>query len=256
LGWCNFTADIPIPSFINSALGKGWVTETIAFKMVPGCAYVSAIADCLMEIFKEEPNIDYKNIKEVRVFGSVLMSAMDDLARPFTNMEELNRVNTHVALNFYIPYNVAVMIIDKKLTAEQLTKKRYMDEEVHDLAKKVKTFSDLSMTTETIGLITGLGTKSTIDELQIYFKEDKMEKLDMAFGSKMVIEMNDGKTYKAKVPSPAGSPANRVPIDSKLIQEAKYIGMKENQIQTIINKIRNIEQISNIKIELIPNLCL
>jgi len=255
LGWCSMVADIPVPSFINSALGTGWVTETIAFKMVPGCAYVSPIADCLNKIFKEAPNLDYKAVKEVRVFGSILMSAMDDLSRPFISMEELNRVKTHVALNFNIPYNVAVMLIDKKMTPEQLTNQRYMDEKVHDLSKKVRTFSDLSMTTETVGLITGLGTKSTVDELQISFKEDKMEKLDMAFGAKMVIEMNDGTLYKAKIPSPSGSPANRVSIDPKLIQEGKYIGMNENQIKTILEKIKNMEQISNIN-DLIPLLCL
>lgn len=255
LGWCNFTADIPIPSFINSALGTGWVTENIAFKMVPGCAYVSPIADCLNEIFKIAPNLDYTSIKEVRVFASMLMSAMDDLSRPFITMEELNRVGTHVALNFNIPYNTAVMLIDKKLTPEQLTKKRYMDEKVHDLSKKIRTFSDMSMTTETVGLITGLGIKSKIDELLISFKEDKMEKLDMAFGAKMVVEMNDGTLYKSKIPSPSGSPANRVPIEPKLIQEGKYIGMKEDQIKLIIDKVRNLEEVLNVK-DFIPLLCL
>ncbi len=255
LGWCNFTADIPVPSFINSALGSAWVTDTIAFKMVPGCAYVSPIADCLNEIFKQKPDLDYMNIKEVRVYASLLMSSMDDLSRPFINMEELTRVNSHIALNFYIPYNAAVMLIDKQLTPKQLTKERYMDEKVHDLARKVKTFSDMSMTTETVGLITGLDAKSTINDLQIGFKENNMSKLDMAFGAKMVVEMNDGTIYKGKVKSPVGSPANRVSIDPKLIQEAKYIGMKDDQIKDIIDKIRNIERISNIK-ELIPTLCL
>ncbi len=68
--------------------------------------------------------------------------------------------------------------------------------------------------------------------------------------------MNDGIIYKGKVKSPAGSPANRVPIDPKLIQEAKYIGMKDSQIQEIIAKIRSIEEIKNIKTDLIPILCL
>ncbi|MHA1344533.1 MAG: MmgE/PrpD family protein, partial [Promethearchaeota archaeon] len=255
LGWCNFTADIPIPSFINSALGKAWVTETIAFKMVPGCAYVSPIADCLEKIFKKEPNLDIKKIKEIRVYASMLMSSMDDLSRPFITLEELNRVNSHVALNFYIPYNVAVMLLDKELTPKQFTKERYMDEQVHDLAKKVKTLSDMSFTTETIGLITGLGTNSKKNELQIYFKENNMEKLDMAFGAKIIIEMNDKRTLSAKTTSPKGSPANRVLVDKKLIQEGKYIGMDENQINSIINNIRNIEQITDVK-EIIPLFCL
>ncbi|MHA1272872.1 MAG: MmgE/PrpD family protein [Promethearchaeota archaeon] len=255
LGWCNFTADIPIPSFINSSLGKAWVTETIAFKMAPGCAYVSPIADCMMEIFKQAPNLDYKQIKEVRVYASMLMSAMDDLSRPFTNLEELKRVKTHVALNFYIPYNIAVMLIDKELTARQFEENRYLDEEVHKLSKKIRTLSDMSFTTETVSLISGLGSEIAIDQFKIYFKEEQMEKLDMAFGAKVVIELNDGTIYKAHVPSPSGSPANRVPIEPKLRREGNYIGMSNSQINDIINNIRNLENISNVK-DLIPQLCL
>ncbi|NHI92481.1 MAG: hypothetical protein EAX96_08250 [Candidatus Lokiarchaeota archaeon] len=256
IGWCNFTADIPIPSFIKSKLGEAWVTETISFKMVPGCAYVSPIADCINKIFKKEPNLNYKDIKKINVHASLLMAAMDDLSRPFTNLEELKRTQSHIALNFYIPYNVAVMLIDKRLTPEQLKEDRMLDPEVHELAKKVKTISDLGATRDTLNLVSSLDIKIQDEELQANFKKDQMEKLDMSFGARMVIEMNDGKKYSARVKSPSGSPGNRTPIEPKLIQEATYIGMSESKIKEIINLIRNIENIDDIGKKFIPNICL
>ncbi|MHA1785281.1 MAG: MmgE/PrpD family protein [Candidatus Helarchaeota archaeon] len=256
LGWCNFTADVPIPSFINSALGEAWVTDTISFKMVPGCAYVSPIADCLNKIFEKAPNLDYKEIKEINVHASLLMAAMDDLSRPFINLEELKRTQSHIALNFYIPYNVAVMIIDKELTPKQLEESRILDPEVHELAKKVKTISDLGSTGDTLSLVTSLELETDDDELKAGFNKDRMEKLDMSFGARMVIKMNNGKKYSARVKSPSGSPGNRVPIEPKLKQEASYIGMNEVQIKEIIELIRNIEKIQDVGKEIIPKLCL
>lgn len=252
LGWCNFTADVPLPSFINCELGTAWVTETTAFKMVPGCAYVSAVADCINAILKEAPDLDHRQIEEINVYGSMLMSAMDDLSRPFTNIEELKRANTHVALNFYVPYNLAVMLIDKKLTVDQLKIPRIFDKEVHDLADKVKTASDISMTTSTVGLISSLKLDMNPSEIKIAFDPNQMEKLDMSFGARIVIKMNDGKEYSSKVATPSGSPANRVPTESKLKREAKYIGMDDGQIDSIISAISNLDNVSDIKSDLIP----
>lgn len=255
LGWCNFTADVPLPSFLDDALGEAWVTQTIAFKMVPGCAYVSPIADCLNKIFKKAPDLDYREIKAVKVYASILMSAMDDLSRPFTNIEELRRTESHVALNFYIPYNVAVMLIDKKLTPEQLTEERILDPEVHEFAKKVRTFSDIGATGNTVGLISSLKIKTVDDDLQIFFHKDQMHKLDMSFGARVVIELNNGKKVSARIRSPSGSPANRVPIDSKFKQEAKYIGFDDSKIEKILKSIRDLEALEDVGKDLIPLIC-
>ena len=256
LGWCNFTADVPLPSFINSALGEAWLTESIAFKMVPGCAYVSPIADCLIKIFDKVPNLNHGEIKEIQVRASLLMAAMDDLSRPFINIDELKRTQSHIALNFYIPYNVAVMIIDKKLTPKQLDEKRILDPEVYELAKKIKTISDLGSTGDTLSLVSALDVKTENDELVANFQKGQVENLDMSFGAKMTIIMNDGKKYKAKVRSPMGSPKNRVPIEPKLLQEARYIGMNEEKIEKMIKVIRNLENVDDVAKELIPLLCI
>nr|MDO8083665.1 hypothetical protein [Candidatus Sigynarchaeum springense]MDO8118891.1 hypothetical protein [Candidatus Sigynarchaeota archaeon] len=85
---------------------------------------MSPVAECLKQILEREPGIDHAKIEEIIIQASVLMSTMGDLSWPFTGIAELTRTRNHVALNFYIPYNVAVMLIDKKFTPEQLTLER------------------------------------------------------------------------------------------------------------------------------------
>lgn len=255
LGWCNFTADIPIPSFINDALGVVWVTKSMSFKMVPGCAYVSPVADCLREILIANPSLDHREIAEIVVQASVLMSVMDDLARPFTSIDELKRTLSHVALNFYIPYNVAVMLIDKKLTPEQLSMSRILDPEIHELAKKVKTMSSMGSTTDTLGLVSGLKITARNNQVIASFDKAKADELDMAFGVKVTIKVNDGTVLGAEVKSPSGSPKNRVPIKTKFTQEARSIGMVDEEINAILERVRHLDTIENIRDDLIPFLC-
>jgi 2-methylcitrate dehydratase PrpD len=255
LGWCSFTADVPIPSFITSSLGTAWVTETIAFKMVPGCAYVSPVADCLKQILEKDPGLDHTKIEEIVIQASVLMSTMDDLSRPFTGIPELTRAKSHVALNFYIPYNVAVMLIDKKLTPEQLTLKRICDPEIHELAKKVRTVSDLGSTSETLGLTSSINIGASHGRILASFKDAKVGGLDMSFGAKVTIKMKGGIIHTAEVKSPPGSPKNRTSIEPKFKQEARAIGIPDEKIDAIIDKVRNLDKIADIGKELVPFLC-
>ena len=71
-------------------------------------------------------------------------------------IEELKRTKSHVALNFSIPYNVAVILIDKKLTPEQFTEERIVDPEIQELAKKVRLSMDIGLTAKTAGITLNL----------------------------------------------------------------------------------------------------
>lgn len=249
VGWCNFNADHPLPQFIDISLGDFWVTETICYKIVPGCAYLDPVADCINEILQNNPDLDYHNIEKVDVAGNITMPTMDDLARPFTNLEELERTKSHVALNFYIPYNVAVMLIDKQLTPAQFSEERILDSEVHQLAQKVHTSMDLGLTAKTAGIASGLNAGARIEEVQL--KRTDVDKFKMYFGAKIVIKMKDGTKFKAKQEEPLGTPGNPYPIENKFKQEAKAIKMPEKQILKVINTIQNIEKLKDIN-ELIP----
>jgi 2-methylcitrate dehydratase PrpD len=243
VGWCNFNADVPFTNFIDVSLGDFWVTETICYKIYPGCAYLDPVVDCLLEILQKNPDLDYHEIEKINVSGTILMPTMDDLSRPFTNLEELKRTKSHTALNFSIPYNVAVILIDKKLTPDQFTEERILDPEIQELSKKVQLSMDIGLTAKTAGIASGLSGSGSED---LKLKSTDAEKFRMYFGGKVVIKMKNGKKYKAKQEEPLGTPGNPYPIENKFKQEAKYIKMPEEQINKVIDMIQNLEKIKDI----------
>ncbi len=250
VGWCNFNADVPLTDFIDVSLGEFWVTETICYKIYPGCAYMDPVADCLLEILEKNPALNVNEIEKIDVAGSIVMPTMDDMSRPFVDLEEIKRTKSHTVLNFYIPYNVAVMLIDRKLTPEQFTEERIFDPKIQTLAKKVNLTMDLGLTAKTAGITSGLGGGG-MENLQLQASD--AEKFKLYFGGKVVIKMKDGKKYKAKQEEPRGTPGNPYPIEKKFEQEARYIKMPENQIKKVIDTIQKLENIKDIS-ELVSNL--
>ena len=106
------------------------------------------------------------------------MPTMDDLSRPFTNLEEIKRTKSHTALNFSIPYNVAVILIDKELTPDQFTEERVLDPEIQELSKKIRLSMDIGLTAKTAGIASGL-TGSGTDELELKTKQEIQVMLDI-----------------------------------------------------------------------------
>ncbi|MHA1270748.1 MAG: MmgE/PrpD family protein [Candidatus Helarchaeota archaeon] len=255
LGFCNLMADIPLKFMTNSALGKAWVTDTLCYKIYPGCAYVDAIADCILDLHKEV-NIDYKSIKEIIVYSSILTTAMDDFASPFTTIEALKREGTHVALNFTIPYTIAATLIDKELTPRQFKKDRYLDPEIHNLAKKVKIVPDSKMSLEILRALPSINIPplQKIISGKFSLSDANLEKVTVAFAGAVKIIMKDGTTYNKKQSIPYGAPGNPYDLKKKFIQEATNI-ISDEKIQNSIDLIMNIEQVQDIN-ELIKNLCI
>lgn len=241
-GFCNFFAEEPLISVLDSDLGKAWLTETLSFKIYPGCAYVDAVADTTLKIIqkfreKNDRDLDYNDIENVIVNASILSTMMDDMSRPFANVEALEKTQSAVALNFYVPYNIAVIIIDKTLTTAQLAMDRIVDPEVQNLVKKIEVKPDI-----------GFSVKSarTIDWKMI---REGLSKVDltnwkMYCGCKIKVKLKDGTSYSAKQDIPIGAAGGEnYDLNNKMSQEARYIGMSEEQISDISNAVGSLEKI-------------
>jgi 2-methylcitrate dehydratase PrpD len=241
-GFLNFFGDEPIESILDSDLGKAWLTETLTFKIYPGCAYVDASADVTLKIlekFREttDSELDYKDIDNVTVNASILSTMMDDMSRPFVNVDELKRTQSAVALNFYLPYNVAVILMDKKLTTEQLTMDRILDPEVHGLIKKIKVKPDLNYSMQSAQTIDWKKMREGIGKLDL-------ENWKMYCGCKIKVTLKDGNSISAKQDVPIGAAGGeKYDLKNKMSQEARYLGMKDKQIKKIIDAVENLEKI-------------
>ncbi|NVM29820.1 MAG: MmgE/PrpD family protein [Candidatus Helarchaeota archaeon] len=242
-GPLSFYAYTPLPFLIDNSLGEAWVTDTISFKIYPGCGYIDPIADCIGKILeKTGPDFNYQDIEKVRIKASVVSIFMDDLSRPYVTQKELKRSRSHVALNFYVPYNVAIMLMDGKLTPEQFTEEKYTDPEVWKLAEKIKTEIDLDLTRRTTGLI----AKLTPENRDLKLVDLGLSEFKVEWGAKVVVQMKDGTKLKAKQLQPIGTPGVPYAIENKLRQEALYIKMGDSQINKIIETVKNFEKLESI----------
>ncbi|MHA1377936.1 MAG: MmgE/PrpD family protein [Candidatus Helarchaeota archaeon] len=239
-GFLNFFAEDPIESVLDSDLGKAWLTETLTFKIYPGCAYVDAGADVTLKILQKyrerrDAELDYKEIEKITVNASILSTMMDDMSRPFINLDEIKRTQSAVALNFFLPYNIAVILIDKELTTAQLTMERIVDPEVHELMQKIEIKPDLGYSMKSSQTIDWKTIRTGISKLDL-------ENWKMYCGCKIKIKMKDGKSYSAKQDIPIGAAGGeKYDLQKKMAQEAKYIGMSKEQIQRITKSVENLE---------------
>ncbi|MCC6903523.1 MAG: MmgE/PrpD family protein [Polyangiaceae bacterium] len=108
--WASFSW-APLPKML-SRLGEGWVSDTLAFKRYPGCAYIDTTLDALFMVLDEVRAetggaLRAEDVKRVVVDASLLSVEMDNLSSEHVRADEpLSPVN----VNFSIPFNVAIAI--------------------------------------------------------------------------------------------------------------------------------------------------
>jgi 2-methylcitrate dehydratase PrpD len=141
-GFCRYFSFAPIMG-MYTGLGKTWLTETICYKIYPGCAYLDTVVDCILKLAIEK-DIDPDKVHEIRIYANLLTYVMDILSRRFMRGGE----STLATLNFSVPYNAAIALIDRELTPRQFTKERTKDLKVWDLVNKVRLYLDLASSIE------------------------------------------------------------------------------------------------------------
>jgi 2-methylcitrate dehydratase PrpD len=103
-------------------LGRFWVTDTVSIKPVPGCAYVTAVAEAALACTAQ-------HVEEVdRPFAPAEIERVEVLAGPMTlGMERLLGARSAmpplrpVAVNFSVPLTAALALIQGRLDVDDLT---------------------------------------------------------------------------------------------------------------------------------------
>jgi hypothetical protein len=64
-------ATVPLPQAVAKGLGRRWHTDTLSFKMHPGCPGIDAAVDCAAEIHRELGAVRARDVAEVVVEASL-----------------------------------------------------------------------------------------------------------------------------------------------------------------------------------------
>jgi hypothetical protein len=132
------------------AWGQVWLSDTLAFKPHPGCAYLQAAVDAALRA-----DVAAAEVAAIDVDGGWLTCGMEVLSTG----SDL----APVRVNFSTALSVAVALIAGRLTEEELTPAWLAahEAEVRDLASRVRLRHDWELTAQTIGgtVNAGLGLR-------------------------------------------------------------------------------------------------
>jgi len=145
----------PLP-FMISGLGRAWTTDTLAYKIYPGCAYIDTTVDATLQIredyrAKTGRDLEPQEVQAVKVEATALTVEMDALSRVGESFDVLNPVS----VNFSIPGNVAISLLKGRLAGEDLEREalRRDGEAIRRLAAKVVLRHDVRLTALMVGSI-------------------------------------------------------------------------------------------------------
>jgi 2-methylcitrate dehydratase PrpD len=131
---------LPLP-FMMTGLGRAWVTDTIAFKTYPGCAYIDTAMDALFDIlgrFVEERGrpVEPAEVRGIQVDASLLTMAMNSMSSGYMDPAKLSPTN----INFSLAVSIAIGLLAGRLSGAELTEK-YLDDnrrEILSIASRVE----------------------------------------------------------------------------------------------------------------------
>lgn len=146
-GFLRHFAYRPIKAML-SAFGSAWVTETLAIKPYPGCAYIDTTIDTTLalrsRIVAERGQFDAAEVESISVAASLLTTEMDRLSHEQFDAGRLTPIN----INFNIPVNVAIALLYGELTARRLADDALQRERqaILELSRRVNLSHDWSFT--------------------------------------------------------------------------------------------------------------
>ncbi len=123
-----------------SGLGSAWITETLAVKPYPGCAYLDTAVDVALELSEKirgetGGSLQAEEIGAVHVEASLLTTEMNRLSKDLFDPANLSPIN----INFNIPVNVAVALSEGELSPRVLSDRALAEkrETIVGLARRV-----------------------------------------------------------------------------------------------------------------------
>ena len=237
------------------AFGKVWLTETLCYKIYPGCAYLDTIIDCVLNLSRQH-HLDARKVRNVHIAAGPLTLGMEALAAPYVKGPE----TLPTTLNFAVPYNVAVALVDRELSPRQFSRDRIRDTAVWDLAGKVHLSLDEEMANRVrdrspVRIVTENGqTRCEFD-----LATADLNGFKASFGGRVRIEMEDGRSFEMEQDMPNGSGGRpfddrRKVVEDKFRRETRYTLRKE-RMEKAIDLVHHLEDASASHLRELVRLC-
>ena len=197
--------------FVFSGFGSAWVTDSLAYKLYPGCAYIDTPVDALEEIREAFSNkhgrpLAPADVARVHVAGTMFTAGMEAMATPYRSRERI----TPVDVNFSVGLSFGVLLVRGEISPATLAHDALAEhrDAILDVFDKVTVEQDLALTMQ-VGGLADLG----IEPSQLFAGGEDLSlegrdfsAFQMRFPARVVLETATGEEYAAEVSIPAGAP--------------------------------------------------
>jgi len=253
-GFLRAFAEAPLPGAFKG-YGKVWLTESLGYKIYPGCAYIAAAVDCVLNLVRQH-HIDARKVHSIYVGAGPLTLAMDGRSAPYVRGPD----TLATTLTHSVAYNVAVALIDRELSPRQFTRDRIKDPAVWELAGKVR----LSLDDELARRARERAPLRVAGDDGAHAALFDLESVDLVafkttFGARVRIELDGGRNFETEQEAPSGSGARpfddrRKAVEDKFRRETRYTLRKE-RMEKAIDIVHHLEDSSASHIRELARLC-
>lgn len=142
-------AFLPLPELL-AGLGRSWVSESLSYKIYPGCAYVDGPVDAALGALDERrASLALEEIDRVDIAATALTREMENLVEQAAPADRL----APIAINFSARRSVAIALLQRALGPRQL-EPRWLaahGDEIAALAAKTRVRESRAMTAAMLG---------------------------------------------------------------------------------------------------------
>jgi 2-methylcitrate dehydratase PrpD len=197
-------------SFVFDALGSAWVTQSLAFKTIPGCAYIDTPVEALEQIMaqfesKHGRALTPGEVGQIRVEATLFTNGMEKMSAPHRSATlRATDVNFSVKLSFGVLIAAGEISVDT-LGVAALTQRA---DQIRSVARRVTLKQSVPMNLKMSGLgEIGINTLRLVDPTYKPTLEGAdFGKYEMRFPARVTLQTGSGEEYVAEVDAPVGAP--------------------------------------------------
>ena len=238
--------------WILSGFGDAWLSDTLTYKVVPGCAYVDTAVDAFADIMRafERDNgrpLSADDVEHVGVRCGLFTSGMEGFSKTYRSDERLEPIS----VNFSVALSFGLMVAAGRLAPEFLSHK-YLDadrESIESTAAKVTVEHDAAIDARSSVASASKGfelgrvlSAKTLDGVSF-------EGYVMAFPADVTLRTSDGRSYGSSADVPLGG-AGRTWEETLPLVRQKFLSNfagDEARANAALDAVESLEQIDDVR---------
>jgi 2-methylcitrate dehydratase PrpD len=136
-----------------SGFSGSWVTDTLSYKIYPGCAYIDSAMDALFDLLETFERENRRPLRPAEVISASVRTTILGATLDHVGSSLAGDPLTPVRINFSLPHSLAVGLLAGRLTPEELEEDELQRnrQEIHALADKIEVVHDWHMTEQMLG---------------------------------------------------------------------------------------------------------